>query len=183
MNITTKIFQVLISFIIGVSLLYGAPVLAYAEEIEEKESFKSGIIGNIVEQLDILEAQIQEQQIEQAYQNKINSVRDTALQYLGIPYMWGGTSPRGFDCSGLVQYVYQQCGVSLPRTTYSQINCGEEVSLDSLAIGDIVFWGNYHVGIYIGNNQYIHAPRKGTTVRIQSMSSYCPTSARRIIFK
>lgn len=161
----------------------GTPISAYAENVDERQSSIGNIVNCVLNQLTVLEEQIQEQKKEQAYQNKINSVRESVLQYLGVPYVWGGTSPAGFDCSGLVQYVYRECGIELPRTTYTQINCGEYVSIDSLAIGDIVFFGNYHVGIYIGDYQYIHAPQSGDVVKIQSMNSYCPTSARRIIFR
>lgn len=169
-------------------LLSGIPSFAYGAEI----SFKSVVpkldktIISVKEQAETLQkisAIIQEQKKEEEYQNKLNSVRDMAMNYLGVPYVWGGTSPAGFDCSGLVQYVYRKCGYDLPRTTYSQIKCGEPVSLDSLTLGDIVFWGDHHVGIYIGDRKYIHAPSSGDVVKISSMDYYCPTSARRIIFR
>ena len=70
------------------------------------------------------------------------------MKYLGVPYVWGGTTPAGFDCSGLVQYVFAQNGISLPRTTYDQIAVVQQVSLVALQPGDLVFWGGaspYHV--------------------------------------
>lgn len=103
-----------------------------------------------------------------------------AAQYLGVPYVWGGTTPAGFDCSGLVQYVFRQAGISLPRTTYGQINCGTPIPLSQVQPGDLLFWGDYHVGIYAGNGQYIHAPQPGQNVTYGSMSYYTPTSARRV---
>lgn len=178
MNILTKVYQSLV-FTIGVLLICGAPISAYADESKTDVSNIKNIIQNFANQVD----EIQEQQKENNYQNQLNSVRESALNYLGVPYVWGGTSPRGFDCSGFVQYVYKEQGIMLPRTTYNQILCGERVSLDSLAIGDLVFFGNHHVGIYIGDGQYVHAPSRGSSVRIQSMNSYCPTSAQRIIVK
>lgn len=97
-----------------------------------------------------------------------------ASKFLGTPYLWGGTTPAGFDCSGFTQYVYAHFGVSLGRTTYDQINDGPSVSKSQLKPGDLVFFGTlnnpHHMGIYIGNNYYIHAPRTGDVIKISSMS-------------
>ena len=94
------------------------------------------------------------------------------MRYLGIPYKWGGASPsEGFDCSGLVMYVYAQVGVSLPHYTVSQFQLGTPVSRDQLEPGDLVFFDNLgHNGIYIGGDQFIHAPHTGDVVKISSMS-------------
>jgi cell wall-associated NlpC family hydrolase len=94
-----------------------------------------------------------------------------ALQYLGIPYVWGGSSPStGFDCSGFVMYVFAQLGVSLPHHAASIYGYGTYVPRDQLAPGDLVFFsGLGHMGIYIGSNQFIHAPHTGDVVRISSM--------------
>lgn len=114
------------------------------------------------------------------------AVVNKALSYLGVPYVWGGTSPSGFDCSGLVQYVYMHAaGISLPRVTTQQELCGKEVSLSSLQPGDLLFFGTrystHHVAIYIGNNQFVHAPKAGDVVKVTNMSSYYPSFARRIL--
>ena len=107
----------------------------------------------------------------------------SAMKYLGVPYVWGGTSPSGFDCSGLVQYVYAENGISIPRVTYSQQAAATPVSFSDLQPGDLVFWGGsaYHVGIYIGDGKYIHSPAPGQSVCIQSYSAYPFTSAGRIV--
>ncbi|MEW1614434.1 MULTISPECIES: C40 family peptidase [unclassified Streptomyces] len=87
---------------------------------------------------------------------------------IGKPYVWGATGPNAFDCSGLTQAAWRAAGVSLPRTTYTQINAGQRVSRSELAPGDLVFFysGISHVGLYIGGGQMIHAPRPGAPVRI-----------------
>ena len=107
------------------------------------------------------------------------------MQYLGVPYVWGGASPSGFDCSGFIMYVYCQMGVSLPHHAASQYGSGSPVSRDALEPGDLVFFnGLGHVGIYIGGGQFIHAPHTGDVVKISSLSDswYAATwvGARRI---
>ncbi|MFD3721981.1 NlpC/P60 family protein [Streptomyces sp. NPDC058674] len=103
------------------------------------------------------------------------AARAVAFAYgaIGKPYVWGATGPGAFDCSGLTQAAWRSAGVSLPRTTYTQINTGQRVSRGQLAPGDLVFFysGITHVGLYIGNGQMIHAPRPGSTVRVAPLDS------------
>jgi cell wall-associated NlpC family hydrolase len=94
-----------------------------------------------------------------------------AARYLGIPYRWGGATPAGFDCSGLVSYVYAQLGISLPHYTVAQWDATQPIAAADLQPGDLVFFdGLGHVGIYIGGDQFIHAPHTGDVVRVQSLS-------------
>lgn len=116
---------------------------------------------------------------------KRNKIVKLAQKQVGKAYVWGATGPNAFDCSGLAQYIYRQVGINLPRTTYTQVNYGKRVSLKHLKKGDLLFWGGrspYHVGIYAGNNQVIHAatPRQG--VIKQTLSGYFyPSQAKRIL--
>ena len=109
-----------------------------------------------------------------------------ALSYQGTPYVWGGESPAGFDCSGLVAYSYAQVGVSLPHSSYAQYGMGVSVPRDQLQPGDLVFFdGLGHVGLYIGGGMFVHAPHTGTVVQVASLDSgwYAATyvGARRIL--
>jgi cell wall-associated NlpC family hydrolase len=105
-----------------------------------------------------------------------NPIVAMAQQYLGTPYLWGGADPRkGFDCSGFVQYLYAQAGISLGRTTYDQIKQGQPVNdVKTLQAGDVVFFQHggdvHHEGLYIGGGQFIHAPKTGDVVKISSLS-------------
>ncbi|MCI2265939.1 C40 family peptidase [Sediminivirga luteola] len=100
-----------------------------------------------------------------------------AKQYLGVPYVWGGTSPSGFDCSGFTSYVYQQVGVNLPRTSSAQLNAGSRVSAAEAKPGDLVGRPG-HVGIYLGDGKKIHSPHTGSVVKIDDLSRSDTTFVR-----
>ena len=127
----------------------------------------------------------------QSYSSDIDKVIDLALAQVGKPYIWASANPNiGFDCSGLVYYVYKQVGISLNRTSYTQINNGVSVDSKDLRKGDLVFFNNgggriSHVGIYIGNNQFVHASSPGTGVIVSKLfGSYFGNTyvgARRIV--
>ncbi len=105
-----------------------------------------------------------------------------AYSKLGSPYVWGATGPDAFDCSGLTQAAYRSAGVSLPRTTYSQIDAGRRVARSELLPGDLVFFysGISHVGLYIGNGQMIHAPNPSAPVRVAPLDEMPFAGATRV---
>ncbi|MGW1757008.1 NlpC/P60 family protein [Streptomyces mirabilis] len=115
-----------------------------------------------------------------------NSRAAEAIAYaygkLGSPYVWGATGPDAFDCSGLAQAAYRAAGISLPRTTYAQINAGRRVSRSELRPGDLVFFysGISHVGIYVGNGQMIHAPNPSAPVRLAPVDEMPFAGATRV---
>ena len=105
--------------------------------------------------------------------SRYGGVVGIAMQYLGVQYVYGGASPSGFDCSGFTMYVYGQMGVSLPHYTVAQYGMGSPVGRDELEPGDLVFFdGLGHVGLYIGNNEFIHAPHTGDVVKISSITGW-----------
>ncbi|EGW40459.1 C40 family peptidase [Desulfosporosinus sp. OT] len=108
-----------------------------------------------------------------------STIVEHALSLLGTPYVFGGTTKKGFDCSGFTQYIYRASGISLPRTSYNQFTSGVGVSKNELQLGDLVFFSTYakgasHVGIYIGGGRFVHAdnPRLGVTITDLSNSYY-----------
>ncbi|WP_317845671.1 C40 family peptidase [Bacillus sp. S3] len=109
-----------------------------------------------------------------------DKVTNIALEYIGVPYVWGGTSPSGFDCSGYTSYTYKQAGVTLPRTAADQYTKGQAVSKSNLQEGDLVFFSTYkagasHVGIYLENNKFVHASSNGVKVSSLTESYYANT--------
>ena len=140
-------------------------------------------VKNKIDELNGQLSQLVAQKDELVSANVGSNVVNIANQYLGTPYVWGGTTPSGFDCSGFVQYVYAQAGVSIPRVTTGQEFAGIDVTGQELQPGDLVFWGargaTHHVGMYIGNGQYVHSPQTGDVVRVATLSNY--SIARRIL--
>jgi peptidoglycan DL-endopeptidase CwlO len=105
--------------------------------------------------------------------SKYGGVVGIAMQYLGIPYVYGGASPAGFDCSGFIMYVFAQVGISLPHNAAAQYGYGMPVSRDQLQPGDLVFFnGLGHAGIYVGGGSFIHSPHTGDVVKISSISGW-----------
>lgn len=150
--------------------------------IEERQGM---LVGAQVGLLEFLDEEAERRQIEQQtlLQAILSGAEDvgitivpgspveTALAYHGIPYLWGGEKPSGFDCSGLVLYVYRQHGVELPHYSGSQFLLGDKIMPQDLRPGDVVFFGSpvHHVGIYMGAGYYIHAPRTGDFVKVSRL--------------
>lgn len=109
-----------------------------------------------------------------------NAVVDYAYKFLGLPYKWGATGPNSFDCSGFTQYVYKNAaGINISRTTGTQINAGRPVSRSEMQPGDLIFTHAGHVGIYVGGNKFIHAPRTGDVIKVSNV--YAFYAARRVL--
>lgn len=108
----------------------------------------------------------------QSNSSTAQTVVSAAQSQIGKPYVWGATGPNAYDCSGLVQYAYSQAGKNVGRTTYQQAGAGHHISVSQAQPGDILMWGDYHDAIYVGNNQYVHAPQPGQNVTQASISSY-----------
>lgn len=101
---------------------------------------------------------------------------DVAKKMVGVRYRYGGESPTGFDCSGLAFYAYQRAGLSIPRESAAQKKAARPIELEQASAGDLLFfdtrWNSRHVGIYLGDGKFVHAPSKGRTVSIESLDDY-----------
>lgn len=106
-----------------------------------------------------------------------NAVLEIAARYVGVPYVYGGASPSGFDCSGFTSYVYGQLGISLPRSSSAQRNVGQVISREDALPGDLI-WSPGHVAIYAGGNTQIDAPRPGKTVQFRAIWQSSPIFIR-----
>ncbi len=99
----------------------------------------------------------------------------TAMQMVGVPYQWGGSTPKGFDCSGLVQYAYSNAGLRLPRTAAAQLDASAPLTLENAQAGDLLFFrdGGHtsHVAIYLGQGRFVHAPSTGGQVSLDSFGN------------
>ena len=144
--------------------------LQYETDIQKTEIHNGK--HNIWEDLDVVIDENLEMQ--RKFREKIVAITKNCL---GVPYVWGGTNMKGFDCSGLVYYVFKVAGYKMPRGMSSQYAAGKPIKQNELQAGDLVFFQNTsgvgmsHVGIYIGDGQFIHAPRTGKTVSYANLNS------------
>lgn len=170
---------------LAVALLIMMPSVAFADnEASATESSTEVSEFNAAVQPEISNA-ILDASSSLVQQAKVSNLLDTALSLEGSPYSYGGTTPRGFDCSGFTRYCFDKAlGMELPRTAAGQAALGESVSMDELQPGDLLFWGSgsgvYHVGIYVEDGTYIHAAGSGNGVRVQSMEYFHPSFAKRV---
>ena len=128
-------------------------------------------------QIDQIQDQIQEKAKEKKKTEKVDKLIDVAENLKGTPYVYGGSTPAGFDCSGFTMYCYSKVGVSLTHNAAAQYSQGKHVSKKNLKKGDLVFFGSStssinHVGIYIGNGKMIHSPHTGAVVRVESIDNH-----------
>lgn len=104
-----------------------------------------------------------------------------AQSFIGVPYVWGGSTPSGFDCSGLTQYVYAHFGKQIGRNTIAQESAGAHIPVSQAQVGDLLFWGTpgstYHVAIYLGGGSYVAAPEPGQSVKVGNMAYFMPSFA------
>lgn len=143
---------------------------------------RGNLVRTVVENETPVEPSTQENKPQQSSSTSSNAIIAYAKTFLGTPYAWGANGPNTFDCSGFTKYVYAHFGIGLGRTTYDQITQGKYVSRENLQAGDLVFFGTgspHHVGIYMGNGSYIHAPQTGDVVKISQMTRHDFMSGRR----
>ena len=157
---------------------------AHSTDSEKVDSFSTGKVLTILETLDgwykVEEGYVSADYVtiidaaEAASSGSASEVVDLAMQYLGYPYCYGGSSPSGFDCSGFTQYAFARAGVYLPRMADSQFYSGRQISMSQLRPGDLIFFTTYepgasHVGIYVGDGNFIHA---GTSTGVTVSSAF-----------
>ena len=134
-----------------------------------------------------VQQQAQPAQVQQPQQQVVSTSADGAAiaayaqSFIGTPYVWGGSTPSGFDCSGLTQYVYAHFGKQIGRNTIAQESAGAHISVSQAQVGDLLFWGTpgstYHVAIYLGGNSFVAAPEPGQSVKIGNMAYFMPSFA------
>lgn len=134
-----------------------------------------------------VQQQTQPAQVQQPQQQVVSTSADGgaiaayAQSFIGTPYVWGGSTPSGFDCSGLTQYVYAHFGKQIGRNTIAQESAGAHIPVSQAQVGDLLFWGTpgstYHVAIYLGGNSFVAAPEPGQSVKIGNMAYFMPSFA------
>ncbi|MBN1077984.1 glycoside hydrolase [Clostridium botulinum] len=157
------------------------------KNIKELEDQKKQLVDYVQENSDILidsTSSIIPITLPSDISEEARSIIKEAQKYLGIPYLWGGTTPEGFDCSGLMQYVFNSQGIEIPRVSQDQQSFAEPINLSELKPGDLVFnksSNSTHVGLYIGDDKYLHAPHTGDVVKISTLSTSNMKYAGRVL--
>ena len=159
---------------------------AYASEVESPFTKTQDFAREIKEYVGDVADEAAAHAEAEALEGRRQSVVAEADAQLGVPYSYGGTTPSGFDCSGFTRWVFSHAlGRELPRTAAEQSALGVGVSLDELVPGDLLFWGSgsgvYHVGIYAGDGEYIHASTGGGRVMRATFDYFAPDFAKRVI--
>ncbi len=141
----------------------------------------------VQQQTQQVQQQAQPVQVQQPQQQVVSTSADGAAiaayaqSFIGTPYVWGGSTPSGFDCSGLTQYVYAHFGKQIGRNTIAQESAGAHIPVSQAQVGDLLFWGTpgstYHVAIYLGGNSFVAAPEPGQSVKIGNMAYFMPSFA------
>ncbi len=141
----------------------------------------------VQQQTQQVQQQAQPAQVQQPQQQVVSTSADGAAiaayaqSFIGTPYVWGGSTPSGFDCSGLTQYVYAHFGKQIGRNTIAQESAGAHIPVSQAQVGDLLFWGTpgstYHVAIYLGGNSFVAAPEPGQSVKIGNMAYFMPSFA------
>lgn len=172
---------------LSAALVVGAPSEAQALGVMSETSEYAKEIKDYVAKVAEEATERAEKKAAKAQKKKDRkAVVKEALTHRGVPYVYGGTTPSGFDCSGFTRWVFDEAlGRSLPRTAAEQSALGASVSLDALVPGDLLFWGSgsdvYHVGIYVGDGEYIHASTGSGEVRTATFDYFAPSFAKRLI--
>ncbi|NFN81163.1 glycoside hydrolase [Clostridium botulinum] len=157
------------------------------KNIKELEDQKKQLVDYVQENSDILidsTSSIIPITLPSDISEEARAIIKEAQKYLGIPYLWGGTTPEGFDCSGLMQYVFNSQGIEIPRVSQDQQSFAEPINLSELKPGDLVFnksSNSTHVGLYIGDDKYLHAPHTGDVVKISTLSTSNMKYAGRVL--
>ncbi|NFG58142.1 glycoside hydrolase [Clostridium botulinum] len=157
------------------------------KNIKELEDQKKQLVDYVQENSDILidsTSSIIPITLSSDISEEARAIIKEAQKYLGIPYLWGGTTPEGFDCSGLMQYVFNSQGIEIPRVSQDQQSFAEPINLSELKPGDLVFnksSNSTHVGLYIGDDKYLHAPHTGDVVKISTLSTSNMKYAGRVL--
>jgi cell wall-associated NlpC family hydrolase len=147
---------------------------------ELDESTFTSVWGDPAEQAEVPDAPLNPRQADRASDigGVAGKITRLAQSFVGTPYVWGGTSPSGFDCSGFVQYVYRKVGINLPRVSFQQATAGPRVAIGKLQAGDLVAWDNStrnngadHIAIYIGSGLIAEAPRPGVPLRVRKLGN------------